>query len=127
MQVPTIDENAPIYYHWEKVSARMMQTLMRNPKAWIFQEPVEPARLGIHDYFEIIKNPMDFSTIKQKLKEHQYLNMKNFLEDVELVFNNCVLYNGEASQVSSMCREVQEDYIKQCQCLNVAFYLTDSE
>jgi len=40
---------------------------------------------------------MDFGTIKLKLREHQYLNMKNFLEDVELVFNNCILYNGEAS------------------------------
>jgi hypothetical protein len=71
-----------------------------------------PEKLGIYDYFDIIKNPMDFSLIKEKLKSHQYLSMKNFLEDIELVFANCILYNGEASQVSHMCREVQEDYNK---------------
>ena len=127
MDVPQVDESAPIQYHWEKVSGRMMQNLMKNSNAWIFLEPVDPGKLGIHDYFDIIKNPMDFGTIRQKLREHQYLNMKNFLEDVELVFNNCILYNGEASQVSSMCREVQDDYLKQCQFLNVGFYLTEND
>jgi len=104
-----------------------MQILTKNPKAWIFQEPVQPEKLGIHDYFDIIKNPMDFGTIKEKLKQHQYYNMQHFLEDVELVFSNCILYNGEASQVSHMCKEVQAEYMKQCQLLNVGFYLTDTD
>lgn len=97
MEIPPIDESVAIYYHWEKVSARMMQILSKHTKAWIFQEPVQPEKLGIHDYFDIIKNPMDFGTIKEKLKQHQYFNMQHFLEDVELVFSNCTLYNGETS------------------------------
>jgi hypothetical protein len=55
---------------------------------------------------------MDFGTIKEKLKQHQYDNMQHFLEDVELVFKNCILYNGEASQVSQMCKEVEAEYMK---------------
>ena len=90
----------------------MMHVMCKNPKSWIFLEKVVPEKLGIFDYFDIIKSPMDFGTIKEKLKSHQYLNMKQFLEDIELVFHNCILYNGEASQVSHMCREVQEEYNK---------------
>ena len=75
----------------------MMQHLAKHSKAWLFNDPVDPVKLGILDYNEIIRNPMDFGTIKKKLKDNQYDNMKKFLEDVELVFNNCILYNGEAS------------------------------
>jgi len=106
MQVPTVDESAPIMYHWEKVARRMMTNLMKQPKAYIFNEPVDPEKLLIPDYFDVIANPMDFGTIEKKLKHHEYLNMQHFLQEVELVFQNCFHYNGEASAISQMCREV---------------------
>lgn len=54
MRIPEVEESAPIMYHWEKVARRMMNHLMKHPKAWIFNEPVQPERLGIYDYFEVI-------------------------------------------------------------------------
>ena len=68
---------------------------------------------------------MDFGTIKEKLKCHHYLNMQMFLKDIELVFNNCILYNGEQSQVTQLCREVQQDYLKQCETQHVSFYIEE--
>jgi hypothetical protein len=47
----------------------MMATLGRSPAAWIFSEPVNAELLNIPDYFTIVKKPMDFGTIKTKLKE----------------------------------------------------------
>lgn len=99
---------------------------MRKHEAWIFLEPVDPDKLGIQDYRKIIQNPMDFGTIKENLKKHEYKSMRQFLQDVELVFRNCFLYNGEASQVSLMCKKVQEEYLTQCQQLNVDFYICDN-
>jgi rRNA maturation protein Rpf1 len=55
---------------------------------------------------------MDFGTIKENLKKHFYKSMRQFIEDVELVFNNCLVYNGEKSQVSTMCKEVRDEYLK---------------
>ena len=43
------------------------------------------------------------------------------------MFENCLNYNGEQSQVSQMCREVQEEYNKQCELLQVGFYITDTD
>jgi hypothetical protein len=40
---------------------------------------------------------MDFGTIKQKLNTNQYLKFQDFLYDVNLVFENCIQYNGEHS------------------------------
>ena len=127
MQIPTIDESAPIMYHWEKVARRMITNLMKHPKSWVFNEPVQPEKLGITDYFDIITQPMDFGTVEKKLKHHEYLNMQHFMQDLELVFYNCFHYNGEQHQVSQMCREVQEEYNKQCEQLQVGFYITDTD
>jgi hypothetical protein len=35
------------------------------------------------------------------------------------------MYNGETAQVSLMAKEVQDDYIRQCELLNISFYITD--
>ncbi len=44
-----------------------MAKLSKVNNAWIFHKPVDPHELEIPDYFDVIKNPMDFSTIKDKL------------------------------------------------------------
>lgn len=99
LHMPQVNEGAAIYDHWEKAALRMMMTLGRNGSAWIFQEPVNVESLNIPDYFNIVKKPMDFGTIKGKLKEQRYESITEYMEDMELVFYNCKLYNGEVSGV----------------------------
>ena len=41
--------------------------------AWPFHTPVDPVRLGLPDYFDVIKEPMDMSLIKKKLDNFQVL------------------------------------------------------
>jgi hypothetical protein len=49
--------------------------------AWIFHEPVDPIKLEIPDYIDVIKHPMDFGTIKNKLNTNQYpSNSEGLLE-----------------------------------------------
>jgi bromodomain-containing protein 2 len=71
-----------------------MNTLWKFKDSEIFHKPVDPVELGILDYHDIVKHPMDFSTIKRKLNNNVYTNCKEFTEDMNLVFNNCILYNG---------------------------------
>jgi hypothetical protein len=44
-----------------------MNSLCRVKDSELFHKPVDPDLLGIPDYFDIIKNPMDFSTIKVEI------------------------------------------------------------
>jgi hypothetical protein len=69
-----------------------------------------------------VKKPMDFGTIKTKLKEQQYASINEFCDDMELVFYNCKLFNGEASRVGAMGIEVQQEYTKLCEQLSFDFY-----
>uniref|UniRef100_I3KK72 Bromodomain adjacent to zinc finger domain, 2A n=1 Tax=Oreochromis niloticus TaxID=8128 RepID=I3KK72_ORENI len=65
--------------------------------AWPFLEPVNP-RL-VPGYRRIIKNPMDFLTMRERLLQGGYLSCEEFAADAQLVFNNCELFNEDTSEV----------------------------
>ncbi|XP_026099295.1 bromodomain adjacent to zinc finger domain protein 2A-like [Carassius auratus] len=65
--------------------------------AWPFLEPVNP-RL-VPGYRRIIKNPMDFLTMREKLLQGGYCSCEEFAADAQLVFNNCELFNEDTSEV----------------------------
>lgn len=47
------------------------------------------------DYYNTIKNPMDIGTMMKKLKGLQYKSKKDFVEDLHLIWNNCLRYNSD--------------------------------
>lgn len=49
--------------------------------------------LQVPDYHEIIKNPMDLSTMMSKIDLHQYQCCKEFLDDIDLICSNALEYN----------------------------------
>ncbi|XP_059188916.1 bromodomain adjacent to zinc finger domain protein 2A isoform X2 [Centropristis striata] len=65
--------------------------------AWPFLEPVNP-RL-VPGYRRIIKTPMDFLTMREKLLQGGYCSCEEFAADAHLVFNNCEQFNEDTSEV----------------------------
>ena len=53
-----------MYDSWDKAAKRLINSLWRCGAAHIFHNPVDPDRLGIPDYFEVVKEPIDLGTIK---------------------------------------------------------------
>ncbi|XP_028819648.1 bromodomain-containing protein 2a isoform X2 [Denticeps clupeoides] len=76
--------------------------------AWPFYKPVDASSLGLHDYHEIIKNPMDLSTIKRKMDGREYRDAQQFAADVRLMFSNCYKYNPPDHDVVAMARKLQD-------------------
>ncbi|XP_040891694.1 bromodomain-containing protein 4-like [Toxotes jaculatrix] len=76
--------------------------------AWPFYKPVDVKALGLHDYYDIIKHPMDLSTIKKKLDNKQYRDAQEFAADVRLMFSNCYKYNPPDHDVVVMARKLQD-------------------
>lgn len=77
-----------------------------------FHFPVDPVKLGIPDYLDVIKKPMDFGTVKRKLTLNVYQTVHEFLNDMDLVFANCRTYNGTESQFGKIGFSVQMEYEK---------------
>lgn len=49
----------------------------------------------VSDYLEVIRQPMDLSTVMTKIDTHQYLTVKDFLVDIDLICTNALEYNPD--------------------------------
>ncbi|XP_045626950.1 bromodomain-containing protein 3 isoform X2 [Ursus americanus] len=75
--------------------------------AWPFYKPVDAEALELHDYHDIIKHPMDLSTVK-KMDGREYADAQGFAADVRLMFSNCYKYNPPDHEVVAMARKLQD-------------------
>ena len=117
------DEDLKMNDSWEKIAKKLMNNLWKHKDAELFHKPVDPEELNIPDYFNIIKNPMDFSTIKKKLTNYTYTNLKEFVNDMTLVFENCYTYNGRKTMIGDMCTRVKKEYDKLFEELKLGKFL----
>ncbi|TMW56252.1 hypothetical protein Poli38472_008900 [Pythium oligandrum] len=97
----------------------ILKSLMASPKAGPFLVPVDPMALGIPDYFDVIKEPMDLGTIRHNLEGGFYDDASVFVDHVRLVFNNAMLYNAAHSQVHIFAAKLSEDFEKRIKGLNL--------
>ncbi|KAL3507604.1 hypothetical protein ACH5RR_032986 [Cinchona calisaya] len=102
----------------EAAAAKRMQELMRQfgtilrqitQHKWAgpFMQPVDVEGLGLHDYFDVIEKPMDFSTVKSKMESKDgtgYKNVREICADVRLIFKNAMKYNEERDDVHVMAK-----------------------
>ncbi|XP_078310623.1 uncharacterized protein LOC111136248 isoform X2 [Crassostrea virginica] len=106
---------------WSRACLGLIQKVMKyrglnrhkddlNASTW-FLEPVDPE--DAPDYYSIIKNPMDFGTIKKKLESLSYSDYEDFHSDMLLVRDNCRLYNPPGSVVRRDCDEVFAYYMSE--------------
>lgn len=93
-------------------SLRKCQTVLnevcKHVDAWPFLQPVDPVKLNIPDYFDIIKNPMDLGTIKTQLASGNYETIDDFALDMRLVFKNAKTYNPAGSDVVVMAQTLED-------------------
>ena len=76
----------------------VLKYLLRHKHAAWFADPVDPVGMGIPHYAEVIKQPMDFGTIKGKYKGGRYASAEAFAADVRLVFRNATTFNKGADE-----------------------------
>ncbi|XP_051867496.1 bromodomain adjacent to zinc finger domain protein 2B isoform X4 [Pristis pectinata] len=75
----------------------MLSELETHEDAWPFLLPVN-SKL-VPGYRKVIKKPMDFSTIREKLSNGLYPNTEVFAVDARLVFDNCETFNEDESDI----------------------------
>lgn len=97
----------------------ILKSMMASSKATPFLAPVDPVALGIPDYFQVIKEPMDLGTIKQNVECGYYDDPTVFVDHVRLVFRNAMLYNPAHSQVHIFAQKLLEDFEKRIKSMNL--------
>lgn len=90
----------------EALLPTLEKLVTQEPESIPFRMPVDPNSLGIPDYFDIVRQPMDLSTIRKKLESGQYQDPREYVDDVWLMFDNAWLYNRKTSRVYRYCTKV---------------------
>jgi bromodomain-containing factor 1 len=90
--------------------SQTIRNLKKRKDTAIFINPVDPIALGIPTYFDIVKHPMDISTIEKKMAQKEYSTIAEVKADFDLMFANCFLFNGQTSAVALMCKSVQTGF-----------------
>ena len=80
------------------------KSIVRHEDAWLFLKPVKPDECP--DYADIIRTPMDFGAIKNKLDVMTYTEAQEFVDDARLIFKNCAI----------VCPSIFMLDTRQCRC-----------
>ncbi|KAK0704224.1 Bromodomain-containing protein [Apiosordaria backusii] len=91
-----------------KEMQRVLYQIQNHKQAWPFLSPVN--RDEVPDYYRVIVNPMDLSTIEERLEHDSYANPAAFIADMTLMISNCRLYN-DPSTVYAKCAVKLEKYM----------------
>jgi len=86
----------------------IVNLLYKSRQAGPFREPVDPIALGVPDYFDVIKNPIDLGTIKTKLAKGEYESVEQCIADVRLVWSNCIQYNQAGSPIVAIAQNLSK-------------------
>lgn len=99
---------------WESSALTVLKSVSEHEYAVFFLEPVDPVALGCPTYFDEISHPMDISTMRSKLKRHEYQGPKEFMDDFKLMVKNCIKFNGEESGIAGMAKVLQNTFNSLC-------------
>ncbi|XVE86373.1 hypothetical protein DITRI_Ditri18aG0029900 [Diplodiscus trichospermus] len=91
-----------------KSCSSLLERLMKHKHGWVFNAPVDVKGLGLHDYYSIIKHPMDLGTVKSRLGKNWYKSPREFAEDVRLTFRNAMTYNPKGQDVHVMAEQLSK-------------------
>ncbi|KAK1391856.1 Bromo domain-containing protein [Heracleum sosnowskyi] len=90
----------------KKTLELILDKLQKKDIYGVYAEPVDPEELP--DYHEVIKNPMDFSTVRKKLGSGKYSTFEQFEHDVFLICENAMQYNSSDTIYFKQAFSIQE-------------------
>jgi bromodomain-containing factor 1 len=72
--------------NWQKVASKILTNICKLKGAYWFQEPVDPVKYNIMDYFDIVTKPMDLGSIRKKISHNCYSDAQEFIADMNLIW-----------------------------------------
>ncbi|CAF0773289.1 unnamed protein product [Rotaria sp. Silwood1] len=102
--------NKSITGETRKKLLNLIDQLLAHKMSWPFQKPVDVK--DVPNYYKIIKDPMDLTTLKTKVLNNKFRTICDFIRDVNKIFNNCRQFNPIDSAFSQ-CANVVDNCFRQ--------------
>ncbi|KAI8096760.1 uncharacterized protein BX664DRAFT_65711 [Halteromyces radiatus] len=85
----------------------ILSLLWNQPESLAFHYPIDVVALNIPSYLDIIKRPMDLSTVRENLDKGNIKTIWDFERDVRQIFWNCFRFNDSMSVISQQAQSLQ--------------------
>ncbi|CAA2985848.1 transcription factor GTE12-like [Olea europaea subsp. europaea] len=105
--------------------SKILRLLMGHPHGFAFNQPIDPLKLKIPDYFSIITEPMDLGKIKCKIEENGYFDAEEFARDVRLTFSNAMVYNPPGNYIYNFAKELNDLFSRRWNLLKTKLNVID--
>ncbi|CAD8092949.1 unnamed protein product [Paramecium sonneborni] len=102
----------PLNKDEQKRLNQIVQQLIDSNDSVEFRQPVDYKRLNLPDYIQIVKRPMDLGTVQQKLNNNLYKTVEECLDEIQLIWDNCKLYNGSTSWITKIAEKLERLFKK---------------
>ena len=80
--------------------------LLERKECEIFLDPVPYVELGLNDYLNVVKYPMDLTQVMKKLQSNSYCNIQCCAADIRQIFHNAKVYNAIGSPIFNIAVEM---------------------
>ena len=105
--------------NWKEKVLKAIDKVTEHPAAGLFLSPVEAGTDTDGDYYSIVKNPKDFGTIRKDLVDNKYKSPYDVISDVELIWRNAALFNGNKNDVTMLAKLCYDMFVKRMRDLNL--------
>ncbi|XP_023247191.1 transcription initiation factor TFIID subunit 1 [Copidosoma floridanum] len=71
----------------------------------------------IKNYYTVVKRPMDLETMTKNVTDNNYHNRAEFIADLQLILDNCILFNGDISPFTSKAEvlvKAAKEFLNDC-------------
>ncbi|XP_022917774.2 nucleosome-remodeling factor subunit NURF301 isoform X2 [Onthophagus taurus] len=99
---------------------KLIKQIQAHKSAWPFMEPVDPAEAP--DYYKVIKEPMDLQKIEDKINNHTYKKLSEYIGDMTKIFDNCRYYNPKESQFFKCAESLEAYFVNKIKFLREKLY-----
>lgn len=108
---------------WQDAAAKVLRRLINfhSQSAW-FSKPVSLDEAP--GYFDVVTRPMDLGTVLKKVKDGEYASPTEALADVELIWSNCRLYNGDDHAVTEAAEGCKKAFEKSWSAIGLTEYVS---
>lgn len=92
---------------------KLLSILLKQPDLSIFRNPVETKKPGMEKYLDIIKEPMDLSTLQRKLRNGCIPTISEFRRSLALIWTNSETFWGPDDVITKSAlniKRVSEDF-----------------
>jgi hypothetical protein len=99
---------------WVRKARTILKSVQEHPEAYPFLQPVDWKKLKIPDYPTIVTHPMDLSKVEKRLKQMQYNVVEDYIDDINLIWKNAMIYNADMSPIHQMASKLKSFFEESC-------------